>query len=271
MPSPEAIVSALKKCRIVITTGGPGPNELRDLAAAWAELLHDVTDAELHDAVTAHLRSPTPWWPTPGQLLALVPSRRMEALDDADTAWGEALRLVSAWGGRRLEDPATWERARPSDERRAAAMLEGVKALGGWVVLGMSTADEHTAMRASFRTAYRAVGTRRAIADDVAASRRLTGPAALESLLTAEPRGGGFRALGGPAPAAPTPAAPIAPPRPAQGPSRPPPPAPAPALRVAVSMEERRRQVEAEAQRRGLTPDPVGVDAPAARRGGARG
>lgn len=259
MPSPKSIIANLK--RLVRQCAGriPTAEELPEYATDWAVILHDIEDAQLDDAVTAWLRSPNPFWPTPGQLLALVPERRLAAIDDSDAAWGEALRIVQGWGAHRLYDPETWEQARPKDAAKAEALLAGVQALGGWKELGRSTAEEHVSMRAAFRSAYRAVGQRRIVQHEASVARRIAGGERVVALLEERPCGGGFARIG----EAPRPA-----PAPRAVPARPAPAAPAAAPRVApparqVTAEEieaRRARVAELARARGLStlPPPEG-------------
>lgn len=191
MPSQRAILISLKRlfrnCRAGVL---PTAEELPDLAADWAVLLHDLDDEALEDAVTGYLRGSSPFWPTAGQILAASPARRLEAVDDSDAAWGGVLRLISA-EGRKVEDPEVWERVRPRELHRAEAVLAGVAALGGWARIGASMQDEHAAMRASFRAAYRATVERVKLRAETDAARAIGGRSVAQ-LVGDGPRRGGF-------------------------------------------------------------------------------
>ena len=221
----------------------------RRVAEVYARALCDLSREQLEDATITVIRSSSPFWPTPGQLLAAVPERRAAAVDDSDAAWGEALRIVQGWGAHRLYDPDTWEKARPADAAKAEALLAGVQAIGGWKELGRSTAEEHIAMRASFRSAYRAVGQRRSIQAEADVARRIAGGDRVAALLEEQPRGG-FARIGA--------AVPLPMPRPPSPPPRPPvpPPARAAAERVAPpsqqEIEARRARVAELARARGI-------------------
>lgn len=55
--------------------------EVATLAATWSEVWQDRTDAELVAACRAYLATDSRWWPSPGQLLALVPPRPVRQIE----------------------------------------------------------------------------------------------------------------------------------------------------------------------------------------------
>ncbi len=73
----------LKAFRTLEAAGLPRPytsaQEVADTVDVWQDTL-DLTDEQLHAAVRAHLRGErSRWWPTPGELLALVPQEQPSA------------------------------------------------------------------------------------------------------------------------------------------------------------------------------------------------
>lgn len=151
----------------------------------WSGVLGDLEPQELLTAAAAFLRTPDArFWPTPGQLLELVPGRKQ--FDDADGTWGEVLEAIRRRGrdwppilsSVIRETPPDFElvqvRSRPGgpmehvqgaqverwafdeDDDRDAAIHVGVKALGGWRQLCKMQDHQVVANRAAFRGAYRA-------------------------------------------------------------------------------------------------------------------
>ena len=149
MPSNKAIVA----CFGVLTASGiEAPPDLDATLAAWTLVLEGMPDDTLTNATAAWLRSPESRfgkWPTPGALLHVV------TVDDADEAWGLALRHLqrrnSVMGCPPLcEDPGL------------AAMIDAaVQGCGGWTALGLTHDKQMMAQRASFRAAYRGLAQRR--------------------------------------------------------------------------------------------------------------
>jgi hypothetical protein len=135
------------------------PGAFKEACNLWTLLLPDMTSEDLMLAVASYIRSGAEWWPKPGQILALVPARRIAALDDADAAWGELVYLAGRHGSYSPPSPDGWHLS-------SAAMEAGLRACGGWAAVCISTAQDHVSMRASFRAAYRAHGQRQAIADE---------------------------------------------------------------------------------------------------------
>lgn len=149
MPSPDAILRNLERLLRNIRAGTvPSAAEFPDLAADWATLLPDLTDADLDAAVVAFLRGPNPFWPTPGQVLEQVPARKREALvDDAEAQWGRILAAASDSG----RPPASYD----PDPRVDAAVREGLDAVGGLVEVGRTPAERLGFKARDFARAYR--------------------------------------------------------------------------------------------------------------------
>jgi hypothetical protein len=117
----------------------------------WQDVLSDLDDQAFEQAIFAYLRGTTPFWPLPGQLLQVAPGRKVKAISDAGEAWGELLRMASDHG--RQEPPGErWQLSDDPDRNRR--LSSGLQAVGGWRALCDSTARDHTAHRAAFRTAY---------------------------------------------------------------------------------------------------------------------
>ena len=179
MPTPPAILRSLRRLlRNVRAPGSPEVEELPELAADWSVLLADLDDTTLDEAVTAWLRKPEPFWPTPGQLLACAPSSRLATVDEADEAWGKVLTIARV-GGRDAGLPSNRHRwslnsAPWGDPERVTAMWAGIDAAGGWDVI-CRTEDETTmsAHRAAFRSAYRSSRQRGAILLEVGTVRQI--------------------------------------------------------------------------------------------------
>lgn len=184
MPSPEAILRNLRRLFRNIRAGSvPDVSELHELAADWATLLPDVDDGPLDDAVTGYLRGGCPFWPTVGQLLDLVPARKVRALDDADEAWGIVLGVAQRIGKAAglPENRPKWsissDPARPAPSPlKVEAMWAGIAAAGGWDMLCDSGMEHHPTMRAAFRGAYRTVMERGVLLTEVAVVRQIAGP-----------------------------------------------------------------------------------------------
>lgn len=62
----------------------------------WLDLLEELTDAQLEAAVKEHARR-SRWWPTPGELLALVPPEQ-----PTERSRPELVRQAEPWPGQRV-------------------------------------------------------------------------------------------------------------------------------------------------------------------------
>lgn len=174
MPSMQAIAAAFERLQARgILSPEPwrsGSQADRDRAmalsvATYADDLEGITDRQLHDAAKAYALSGERYWPTSGQLLALVPrgeaGREVELLMSGDVAWG---RILDGFGSRWGYYTWPWSAPTPPPKGRHrlsddpvvdAAMWVGVAAVGGWsAVCQVSTTD--AAARAAFRGAYQA-------------------------------------------------------------------------------------------------------------------
>jgi hypothetical protein len=150
--------------RNIRAPGVPTVDELPDLAADWMVLLQDITDADMDAAVVAWIRESGPFWPTPGQLLALVPSRRAVQVDDAERAWAETKRWIETRSRAGIEgngtmtgytyrDPAPGD-LDPNDEARDTAMREALGRGGAAEHMRGQVSDEQWRAK-RFRDAYR--------------------------------------------------------------------------------------------------------------------
>lgn len=127
---------------------------------AWRLVLQGVSDQELVDLIGAWLRSPEARfgkWPMPGSLLYVV------MVDDADEAWGLALRRIQTHGGVQYGPTPTPEDTDPDDPARGAVICDSVRACGGWRALGNTHYDQLMAQRSAFRAAYRGYKRRGAL------------------------------------------------------------------------------------------------------------
>lgn len=181
MASNQCIIRNLSRLSRNIRAGTlPTPEQLPELAADWGVVFAHTEDPELDAAVFRYLGGTSPWWPMPGQVLALTPCALLAATlgtpADADRAWvdfcARATTLISR--GR----PPTMEYGRDAldpDPHRHAAMWAGLVSLGGWDTYRMSDpSDRGLPMR--FRAAYVAYREQQRIS-----------PAVVREILTASP------------------------------------------------------------------------------------
>jgi hypothetical protein len=160
---------------VMLESGGLRPPEVwqkpenrRIAVEVWQGALGDIGPQQLRVAAVAYLRTPSPFWPTPGQLLALIPGRPEANLDDSDEAWGIVMEGISKHGWSSPPTPmgnpigdGKWRYC--EEEARCKAIEAGVQAAGGWRALCLGQEDQMAPARASFRAAYRTVMQRRAI------------------------------------------------------------------------------------------------------------
>lgn len=133
------------------------------IAAAWVACLPELDGASLALAVRAHLRDGSPYWPTPGQLLARY---RPSTEGDADTAWAHLRDLRSRYPGPPADPhgPPWW---RLSDDVGAELVRHRiVLACGGYAALAqrdraasLEAARASIEQSASYRAWYRPDGT----------------------------------------------------------------------------------------------------------------
>ena len=145
----------------------------------WVLVLPDVTPEEFVQACVMYLRQPKScFWPTPGQLLALIPRYQV---DDADGRWGELLFLVRKHGHYNgPKRPGCGDPDEPTHWTIDEETWRGVQACGGWRELCMTTSATMASQRAAFRSAYVSAGERK---------RRQIEQHAASALLAESPRG----------------------------------------------------------------------------------
>jgi hypothetical protein len=152
MPTKEAIIKAVGALQALGVQGGPDrrdPGAIRIVAEVWSRVLAPLSDGQLEACVVAWVAQPGDvgrWWPTPGGLLALEPSRRLAAVDDSGEAWGRVLRLA--------ERGQLFPRYGGPQAVLTPAEQAGVDACGGRDAVASSGYDEHGWMQSSFRRAY---------------------------------------------------------------------------------------------------------------------
>lgn len=152
MASRKAIITAIGTLQALGVQGGPNRSDegaMRLVVEVWAKVLAPIDDSQLEAAVLAWVAQPSDagrFWPTPGNLLALEPSRQLAAVDDSAEAWAHVVelarhgKLYSRYGG-------TLASLSPAVEA-------GVEACGGREAIATSPYDAHVWMQAAFRRAY---------------------------------------------------------------------------------------------------------------------
>lgn len=144
-----------------------GTQDQRDRAmalsvATYADDLAGLTDEQFVAAAKTYALSGERFWPTPGQLLALVPTDpSVELLRSGDLAWGYLTSNRHRWGTYSWP----WREAGPPQDGRTrlhadpdveAALWAGIDAVGGWQGWCAMRVEGVAAERAAFRTAYEA-------------------------------------------------------------------------------------------------------------------
>lgn len=179
MASNQCIVRNLARLSRNIRAGTlPTPEQLPDLAADWAVVFAHTEDPELDAAVFRYLGGSSPWWPMPGQVLALTPCAMLAATlgtdADADRAWSDFGARGQTLLGRGTPPAEVFDlpTALDRDPHRHAAMWAGLVVIGGWDGWRMSdVADRSVPSR--FRAAYVAARQRQRV-DPVAVRGILT-------------------------------------------------------------------------------------------------
>ena len=171
MPSPKTIAAVFERFQARgILSPEPwrtGSQEARDRAmalsvATYADDLAGLSDEQFIAAAKAYALSGERFWPTPGQLLALVPvDPSAELMRSGDLAWGHILAgLGTKWGIYRWP----WRQPGPPEDGRVrlhadpdadAALWAGIDAVGGWAAFCAGSPSD-AANRAAFRSAYEA-------------------------------------------------------------------------------------------------------------------
>lgn len=111
----------------------PAPDEMADLAADWGVVFAHTEDPELDAAVFAYLGGTSPWWPTPGQVLALTPLAQTAALlgndDEGEASWAHMHRRMPRIGFAPDRDaPARWLH---DDPTKNDALFRALDRFGG--------------------------------------------------------------------------------------------------------------------------------------------
>lgn len=154
-------------------------------AKVYTMALSDLSAEDLEAATMAVIRSSTPFWPTPGQLLEMVPRRRMEAIDDSPAAWSAVLRYFRA-GSFRDPNPGELD---PKNPERDAAMRAALNEIGGARAFGKSQESQEEWWGKRFGEAYKAHRKRGHVVAEVL---QIGGPQAAGRLT-----GSGFRRITG--------------------------------------------------------------------------
>jgi len=76
MPTPETVVATfgLLDAAAIPRPKGWASLDVVGVATEWARLMSALTDEQAIQAVREYIASGAKWWPTPGQLLQLVPA-----------------------------------------------------------------------------------------------------------------------------------------------------------------------------------------------------
>lgn len=138
----------------------PRPSDAEEISAIvdlWESLFADTTDDELCNAVRAFLAEDTRgWWPVPALIRQRIPrieaARLLATQDDSDEAWGRIRRYAEA-GTLHAEYGGPTVTLTPAEEA-------GVQAAGGRRQISFAPYEQHAAMRAAFRGAYRSAKER---------------------------------------------------------------------------------------------------------------
>jgi len=144
-----------KMMAYLLTMGCKAPTawahiDKESIAPLWLDVLGDITAEDLQHATREYLRGPdATWFPSPGGILALIPSEAMASIDTSDETWGETVENVARLG--RYQKPEVFHED-PEENYKIAA---GISACGGWKALCNMEQSEVMAQRASFRAAYK--------------------------------------------------------------------------------------------------------------------
>lgn len=135
MATKQCIVRMLSRLVRNIRAGTiPTPADLPDLADDWARIFAHTMDTELDSAVDAYLGGTSPWWPMPGQILALTPIAQAAALlgndDEGEASWAHMHRRMPRIGFDPDRDvPARWLHA--DDPTKNDALFRALDRFGG--------------------------------------------------------------------------------------------------------------------------------------------
>ena len=135
----------------------PTVGELPALASDWVALLPEMDDTDLEAATTTILRGASPFWPTPGQLLAASPrTERAKAIEDGEKSaaarlFYEVLRVRVNCP--KIEIPVV-EVLGKGDATTEVQIQAGVKAIGGWRAMGLFEEKDHQWREKEFVAAF---------------------------------------------------------------------------------------------------------------------
>lgn len=128
---------ALRAFDLLRAAGMRAPlDDLQAVAACWVTTMPELDARTLQTAVAAHIRDGSPYWPTPGQLLARY---RPSTEGDADTAWARLRELRGIHAGPPCDPtgPAWW---RLADDTGAELLRHRiVRACGGYGAMRADT------------------------------------------------------------------------------------------------------------------------------------
>jgi len=170
----------------------PPDSCLEALVDDWEELMPDITDADLMAALAAYRRDPKvcQFWPQPGTLIGLVPSRQAAALDDSEEMFTKAMNYMMAcpprWVDPQFPNTKLYEPGPglvpakypppPWPPERHEAVIRATEAMG----LEKYTRAEHEIQqnraKDAWIRAYKTVVKEGALALEGAKVSRLTGP-----------------------------------------------------------------------------------------------
>lgn len=172
----------------------PPDSSLEALVDDWEELMPDVADAELMAALAAYRRDPKvcQFWPQPGTLIGLIPSRQAAAVDDAHEVFGQAMTYLMACPPRWIAPgfphtkfhepgpglvPVVYPPP-PWPEDRTDAITRATAAMGGLTKYTHAETGSYAAQQAekTWKAAYQAIRKGDALAIEGAKVSRLTGP-----------------------------------------------------------------------------------------------
>jgi len=172
----------------------PPDSSLEALVDDWEELMPDVADAELMAALAAYRRDPKvcQFWPQPGTLIGLIPSRQAAAVDDAHEVFGQAMTYLMACPPRWIAPgfphtkfhepgpglvPVVYPPP-PWPEDRTDAITRATAAMGGLTKYTHAETGSYAAQQAekTWKAAYQAIRKGDALAIEGSKVSRLTGP-----------------------------------------------------------------------------------------------
>lgn len=190
---PDAMTARVTEGRDGTEEIGRARGEVFASADLWAAAMADVSPADLEAAVLSRLRQPSPWWPTIGEILALIPARALAAIDDSDTIFEACVTWLRHHAFR---TPAVGE-LDAADEGRDTAMRGALDAVGGVMAIRMMTTTDRPHVGKRYQDAYRAIRRRVGARMEGRVVARLGGPAPGRETGNAIPmRGSGFKRLG---------------------------------------------------------------------------